>query len=632
MAPLVPPRPASRILGLALAFAALAAPARSQQLVRVRVDSPEARELAREWLRAGVDVLEGTVGDASFEIVLAEEDLGQLRRAARGASVEIVERGRPFAEIQRERAAQATSLAGTVPPGYLDRAQILASMQATAAAHPTICEVVDVTAAFGGDLSWNGRSIAAVKISDAVDLDEDEPAVLIVADYHGREIVTPVIALHAIERLTTLYATDPAVRAAVDAHEIWIVPIANPDGYEHVFQVDNLWRKNRRPNGGSSFGVDLNRNHAFGWTAPCAGSSNPGSETYRGPAADSEPEVRTILALTAARRFAKVLDYHSSGREVLYAYSCLQHPWAGAFLAAEAAALATASGYSTIRAPSAEGEHFEWQLFRGAHAFLIETHVQFQPTYPSAQSEAAQVWSGIRWMLARPISLSGHVTDACSGEPLEASVELVGVAFSHGEGWSSGGPSGRFDVIAPAGNHQVRFSAPGHVAQTHPVTLSGSAGTTLDVALEPLQAWSSYCTAGTTANGCAATLSAIGKPSASAATSFVVSASSVEGAKTGLFFYGTSGASASPWALGSTSFLCVAPPRQRTPAQGSGGSAGACDGVLALDWNAFVASHPNALGVPFSAGDELWIQAWFRDPPSPAATSLSDALEASVCP
>lgn len=608
---------------LAAATGAVAAP----QLARVRVHDPDAPALAREWERAGVDVLEGSVTDGSLEIVV---DRGELQRlSGSGRPFELLERGRPYAEIQRE--LQGAAPDGIVPPGYPDLAQIAASMTATAAAHPSICQVVDLNAAFAAPLSWNGQALRALKISDNVQQEEDEPAVLVVADYHAREIVTPVIALHAIERLTTLYGSDPSVTAAVDANEIWIVPVCNPDGYVHVFQFDNLWRKNRRNNGGGSYGVDTNRNHGFGWSAPCSGSTSPSSDTYKGPAAESEPEVRAILAFAAAQRFAKVLDYHSAGREVLYAYSCLAHPWASGFLAGEAAALATASGYSTIRAPSAEGEHFEQQLARGSHAFLIETHTQFQPSYASAQTEAAQVWPGIQWMLARPISLSGHVTDSCSGAPVSGTVELVGVPFSNGEAWTSGGAFGRYDLIAPAGAYQVRFSAPGYVTVTHPVTIPPNGQIVHDVLLEPLP-WTAYCTAGTTSHGCAATLSASGKPSASAATSFVVAASSVEALKTGLLFYGTSGAIAVPWTFGSTSYLCVAAPRQRTPVQDSGGSAGACDGAYTLDWNAYLAAHPTALGAPFSSGDQVWIQAWFRDPQSPGATSLSNAITATVCP
>jgi hypothetical protein len=140
-----------------------------------------------------------------------------------------------------------------------------------------------------------------------------------------------------------------------------------------------------------------------------------------------------------------------------------------------------------------------------------------------------------------------------------------------------------------------------------------------------------YCTAGTTTNGCVSTMSASGTPSASAASGFVLAASSLEGQRQGLVFYGVTGANVQPWGGGS-SFLCVKPPTQRTPVQFSGGTIGACDGTLALDWNAFRATYPGALGAPFSAGDVVYAQAWFRDPAAPKTTNLSDALQFALFP
>lgn len=141
----------------------------------------------------------------------------------------------------------------------------------------------------------------------------------------------------------------------------------------------------------------------------------------------------------------------------------------------------------------------------------------------------------------------------------------------------------------------------------------------------------SYCTAGTTTNGCNALLTSTGIPSASASSGFVVTASSVEGQKQGLFFYSLSGAQSQPWGAGS-SFLCVQPPSQRGPIGTSGGTTNACDGSLSLDWNAFRASSPTILGAPFQGGETVWIQAWFRDPPAPKSTSLSNALTFTVAP
>src|SRR5882672_7274447 len=68
-----------------------------------------------------------------------------------------------------------------------------------------------------------------------------------------------------------------------------------------------------------------------------------------------------------------------------------------------------------------------------------------------------------------------------------------------------------------------------------------------------------YCTAGTTTNGCNAHISASGIPSASAGSGFDVLVSNVEGQRSGLIFYGTSGESATAWGAGS-SFLCVKAP------------------------------------------------------------------------
>lgn len=139
-----------------------------------------------------------------------------------------------------------------------------------------------------------------------------------------------------------------------------------------------------------------------------------------------------------------------------------------------------------------------------------------------------------------------------------------------------------------------------------------------------------YCTAGVTSGGCSAVLASIGQASASAANGFVVSASGVDGQRQGLFFYGLAGEQALAWGA-SSSFLCVKPPTQRTLLQSSGGSPGACDGAFSLDWNTFRAANAGALGAPFSGGEQVWMQAWFRDPPSAKTTSLSDALRFTVC-
>jgi hypothetical protein len=139
-----------------------------------------------------------------------------------------------------------------------------------------------------------------------------------------------------------------------------------------------------------------------------------------------------------------------------------------------------------------------------------------------------------------------------------------------------------------------------------------------------------YCTAGVSTNGCVPVINAIGVPSATAPSGFNLTVTNVEGQKQGLFFYGVSGRKALPW-FGGNSFLCIGSPTQRTPVQSSNGTANACDGVFALDWNDFMFTHPTAVGQPLQPGTVVDMQVWYRDPPSPATTNLSAGVEFIVC-
>ncbi len=170
-----------------------------------------------------------------------------------------------------------------------------------------------------------------------------------------------------------------------------------------------------------------------------------------------------MMIWSQRERFAKVIDYHSSGREVLFAYRCLSHPFTS-WMQQEAEALSEESGYGGLtREPSAEGEHYEWQFAQmGAYAFLIETGTEFQPPYQSALDEAALVWPGILAVLERPISVSGKVKDLETGAPLAARIELLNVPFSQGETNFSGGPRGGYHMFLPPGTYDIRFSLAGY--------------------------------------------------------------------------------------------------------------------------------------------------------------------------
>jgi alpha-tubulin suppressor-like RCC1 family protein len=162
---------------------------------------------------------------------------------------------------------------------------------------------------------------------------------------------------------------------------------------------------------------------------------------------------------------------------------------------------------------------------------------------------------------------------------------------------------------------------------------------------------SAYCIAGTTSHGCIPQMSyehcTLGGcslnpleyggtpnecyPNAHTIGGFVINATGVEGNRFGMLFYGLA-PTATGWASGNSSVLCVAPPQQRMGSMPTGGTDGACDGVLSVDFNLWVYQHPSALGVPFGPGQQVFVQGWFRDPPSPGHTMLTDALKITIGP
>ena len=227
-----------------------------------------------------------------------------------------------------------------------------------------------------------------------------------------------------------------------------------------------------------------------------------------------------------------------------------------------------------------------------------------------------------------------------AGAPLELELRLgsnlVGIVDVQNSCWSqcngAGCPQDVFfgvDVTAPLAFDRIVFraspSAPSNNGR--PFAMDD-----LNIVRADCTPPFSYCSSGTTQHGCAATLTATGTASATNSNPFVLHVAGADPQQGGYVFYGTQGVQALPWSATSTSTLCVKLPLQRTPGQNTGGTPGLCDGTLQLDWNAFVSSHPTALGLPAQLGDRFWAQAWVRDPQAPKTSSLSDAQSFQLCP
>jgi hypothetical protein len=152
----------------------------------------------------------------------------------------------------------------------------------------------------------------AVKIGPPDDSPE-RANVLFLATHHAREWISTAVAMKLIRWLAD------SAGMAVATHDVWVIPVENPDGYQYTFTNDRYWRKNRRPNADGTVGVDPNRNYPAFWGVDDRGSSGVQfAETYRGASAGSEPETQAIMAFHAAHRPVVAISYHSYSGLILY--------------------------------------------------------------------------------------------------------------------------------------------------------------------------------------------------------------------------------------------------------------------------------------------------------------------------
>ena len=308
--------------------------------------------------------------------------------------------------------------------GYHDYAETMAAINAVIESHPGIVAKQQI------GQSYEGRTIWAVKISDNVDLDENEPEVLFEHLHHAREHISVEQALEIMRLLADNYGgggpLGERVTNIVNSRELWIIPMVNPDGSEYDISTGNFqnWRRNRQPiPGSSSIGVDLNRSWAYGWGC-CRGSSGtPGTTTYRGPSPWFAPEVRTLRDFVLSRRIGGVqqittaISWHAFNEQVLWPYGYtktdLPRTMTGddhTALVAMARGIANRNGYTAMQLSDlylVDGDATDWLYGdQRIFAFTIEmyptdkSHVGgFYPPDSVIERETTRNDDAVLWLL-----------------------------------------------------------------------------------------------------------------------------------------------------------------------------------------------------------------------------------------
>ncbi|XP_066506063.1 carboxypeptidase A1-like [Hoplias malabaricus] len=171
--------------------------------------------------------------------------------------------------------------------------------------------------------SYEGRPLNVLKFSTGA----NRPGIWIDTGIHSREWVTQASGTWFAKKIVSDYGSDAALTAILDKFDIFLEIVTNPDGFHFTHTSNRMWRKTRKPNSGSAcIGVDPNRNWDAGFGG--AGSSNsPCSETYRGPYAHSEPEVKAIVDFVISHGNLKAfVSIHSYSQMLLYPYGYIRTP------------------------------------------------------------------------------------------------------------------------------------------------------------------------------------------------------------------------------------------------------------------------------------------------------------------
>ncbi|TRX27551.1 T9SS sorting signal type C domain-containing protein [Flavobacterium franklandianum] len=185
-------------------------------------------------------------------------------------------------------------------------------------------------------LTIGGRPVYVVKISNS-NITGTKPQTLYTGMTHSREVSSLMNLTYFMWYLLENYATDPDVKNLVDNHELYFIPIVNPDGLAYNQQQaptgGGMQRKNRRVTGTVAVpcsiyldGIDLNRNWGTYWGYDDQGSSPAGcDDTYRGTAGFSEAETTSIKDFFLLHNFKTSVNHHAYKNAALHGRAAFYH-------------------------------------------------------------------------------------------------------------------------------------------------------------------------------------------------------------------------------------------------------------------------------------------------------------------
>ena len=354
-------------------------------------------------------------------------------------------------------------------------------MQNFAASYPNITRLDTI------GTTQQGRLILVLEITDNPGVDEDEPEFFYTSTMHGDETAGFIFMLRLIDTLLTSYGSNTELTDLVNNMEIWINPLANPDG---TYAGGN--------------------NDISGATRYLADGNDPNRDfpppvNYQTP---SSPETFEMMDFANQHHFTMSANFHGGAEVANYPWDLWtsnDNPHADdnwwqyvASIYAQNAQNNSPSGYFEGVTSSGIIEGGDWYVVSGSRQDYMnyykhcrEMTVELSNTKLLDVEDLNAYWDYndealIAYMKQALYGFHGIVTDGCSGAPIVAKIEILNHDRDGSEVYSS--PTvGDWHRPVYAGTYDIQITAPGYDTVTYSnITINNEESVLLDTTLNPL--------------------------------------------------------------------------------------------------------------------------------------------------
>ncbi|MAE07931.1 MAG: hypothetical protein CL661_04130 [Bacteroidetes bacterium] len=338
--------------------------------------------------------------------------------------------------------------------------EYLNMMNQFATDYPNLCEVVNI------GYSINGRELLFIHINDSLGIAQNEPEFMYTSSIHGDELVGYFLMLRYIDHLLENYGVDPEITNLVNSIDIWINPLANPDG---TFAGGNntVWGATRY----NANNVDMNRNYADPEDGP-----HPDGNAY---------QIETIAFMDFADEHNLVMSANMHGGAEVVNYPWDTWPQLAAdddwwiYVSREYADTVHAYGPSGYLTDLNNGitNGYVWYTISGGRQDYMnyfqncrEVTLELSQVKTPPESQLPGFWeynyrSLVNYMGQSLNGFSGKITNAMNGNPVAAKVFVENHDIDNSWVYSYQ-PLGYYHRLIKAGNYDVTYSAFGYYDQT----------------------------------------------------------------------------------------------------------------------------------------------------------------------